>query len=161
MTTASAHEVTKPWQANMSASLTIPAVPLIQRKVTTVFKLSARSAGRRLAPVAFACALLGVAPTASAAPAAYDCPDNVYACLYDGPNGTGARHEITQCGQRVDLPREWWDRVDSARIVHAGNITLWSYYPNGGGGSELVLRGTRGQNVNAYAANMADIVECR
>ncbi|WP_086818506.1 peptidase inhibitor family I36 protein [Allokutzneria sp. NRRL B-24872] len=120
------------------------------------------SAAMRLLPAALACALLGVTPSANAAATAYvDCPGDVYACLYDGPNGTGARLDIRTCGQRVELRRDWWDKIESARIVHASNVTLWSYYPNGAGGSELVLRGTRGTDVNAYAGNMADIIDCR
>ncbi|MFB9904415.1 peptidase inhibitor family I36 protein [Allokutzneria oryzae] len=115
----------------------------------------------RLFAVVLACALLGVTPAASAAPAAYDCPDNAVACLYDGADGTGASYAIYRCDQRVDLSRDWWDRVDSARNMKAGNITLWSYYANGGGRTELVLRAARGQYINAYAANMADVIDCR
>ena len=118
------------------------------------------SARMRLFPVVLACALLSVAPTASAAPAAYECPDNAIACLYEGADGTGASYPIYQCDQRADLPRNWWDRVDSARNMKASEITLWSYLPTGGGGIEHVLRAARGQYINAFVADKADIIKC-
>src|SRR5690349_16346551 len=103
-----------------------------------MLKLSARSTRLRLLPAVLACALLGVAPSASAE-GSYECSANAYACVYEGADGTGARHEITSCGQHSDLPSGWWDRVDSARVVRAGRIILFSYYPNGGGKKEVVL----------------------
>ncbi|GAA4003122.1 hypothetical protein GCM10022247_24950 [Allokutzneria multivorans] len=125
-----------------------------------MLKLSARSAGTRLLPAALACALLGVAPSASATPGGWDCPATAYACLFEGPEGTGATLEITSCGQHSDLPSGWWDRVDSARVMKAARIILFSYYPNGGGKKEVVLEAARGQYINAPAPNKADSIQC-
>ncbi|WP_086818507.1 hypothetical protein [Allokutzneria sp. NRRL B-24872] len=122
-----------------------------------MLKLSARSAGLRLLPAAVACAILGLAPSAGAE-GSYECSGSAVACLYEGADGTGARHEITRCDQYADLPREWWDRVDSARVTTAGRIILFSYYASGG--KEVVLEAGRGQYVNALAANKADSFQC-
>ncbi|SDM27216.1 hypothetical protein [Allokutzneria albata] len=125
-----------------------------------MLKVSARSAGLGLLPAALAYTLLGVAPSASAAPGDWECSATAYACLYEGAEGTGAKLEITACGQHADLPSGWWDRVDSARVMKAGRIILFSYYPNGGGKKEVVLEAGHGQYMNAYAANKADSIQC-
>ncbi|GAA4003114.1 hypothetical protein GCM10022247_24940 [Allokutzneria multivorans] len=126
-----------------------------------MFKLSARPARKRLVPIALAVALLGAAPVASAAPASYDCPADAYGCLFDGPNGTGDRYVVRECGTIKPLPRYWWDKTESAR-VQVYTIILYSFKNDGSGDYERpgVLRGGRGQNVKATTPNVADIIDC-
>ncbi|SDM27229.1 hypothetical protein [Allokutzneria albata] len=126
-----------------------------------MFKLSARSAGKRLAPIALAVALLGAAPAASARPANYDCPADALGCLFTGRDGTGDRYVVRDCGTLTALPSGWWDKIDSAR-VQAYQIILYSFKNDGSGDYHVpgVLRGGRGQNVNATEANTADIIDC-
>ena len=111
----------------------------------------------RLFPIVLACALLGAAPAASAAPANYDCPADAYGCLFDGKDGTGDRYVVRECGKPVKLPPGWENKVDSAR-VQGWQLTLLNYVS--GGPHKEVLRGSRGQNVNAWEPNLADIIDC-
>ncbi|GAA4003106.1 hypothetical protein GCM10022247_24930 [Allokutzneria multivorans] len=113
----------------------------------------------RLFPVVLACALLSIAPTASAAPAPYDCPAEAFGCVYDGSNGIGPRYVITDCpGGYRDFPRNWWDRVESARNMKANAFHLENYVS--GTHSDVVLSLQPGTRGNTWVRGVADRIWC-
>ncbi|SDM27269.1 hypothetical protein [Allokutzneria albata] len=95
-----------------------------------------------------------------AAPAAYECPANAFGYVYDGPNGIGPRHEITECrGGYQDLPRNWWDRVESAHNMKAKAFHLETYVP-GTTASDVVLSLQPGTRGNTQVPGVTDRIWC-
>lgn len=89
-----------------------------------------RKSVRRVAIVAatVAATAAGAAPIASASTSFYpwECPDDAYACLWDGANGTGDRY-VLRTGGVSDLPHGYRDKISSVRCIDAPRIALLNW----------------------------------
>ena len=108
--------------------------------------------------------MAGVAAPAVAAPtiaspqaaAAFACPTDAYACLFDKPNGQGDRYVLRTCDPNgFELPRYWWDKTESIWSGR-GHITLVSYPRSQLGHYPSYMS----YNLPSQNRNKADVAEC-